>query len=343
MAKKRKALRWALGLFFILLILAGFALWGVFGPNTGDFKEDDYLYVRTGSTYADVRSSLKDDGFVKNIESYDVVARRANYPAMVKAGKYKIRRGMSNYNIVRMLRNGKQVPVKLVVNKLRTEQDLVNLISKNLEADSNELKALLNDNNFLDSFGLKDETAMAAIMPDTYEFWWNTRAKKAYSKIAKYYTEYWNEDRKQKADQKSMTPAEVVIMASIVEEETNKHDEKGNIASVYMNRIKNGMPLQADPTVKFAVNNFALRRIAGDMLRHPSPYNTYVHKGLPPGPICTPSKRSIEAVLNAPATDYIYFCAKEDFSGYHRFASNYNEHMRNARLYQRALNERNIH
>jgi UPF0755 protein len=343
MAKKRKVLRWILGLLLVLLILAGFALWGVFGPNTGDFKESDFLYVRTGSTYKDIRASLKDGGFVKNIESFDVVANRANYPAMVKAGKYKISRGMSNYNIVRMLRNGKQVPVKLVINKLRTEQDLVNLVSKNLEADSTQLKALLDDNNFLDSFGLSDATAMAAIMPDTYEFWWNTDAKKAYGKIARYYMQYWTEERKQKAAQKGMSPAEIVTMASIVEEETNKHDEKGNIASVYINRIKSGMPLQADPTVKFAVNNFALRRIAGDMLRNPSPYNTYVHRGLPPGPICTPSKRSIEAVLNAPATDYIYFCAKEDFSGYHRFASNYNEHMQNARLYQKALNTRNIH
>ena len=327
---------------FVIVVLAGAAaVYMVIGPNTGDMK-DNYLYIRTGATYADVQRSLKEGGFIKNMTTFNMVAERANYPAKVKAGKYRISKGMSNYSIVRRLRNGDQEPVKLVINKLRTEQDLVRLVSKNLEADSAQLYALLNDDTFLSEFGLDDNTAMAAILPDTYEFWWNTSADKALRKLAKYYTDYWTEERKQKAAAKNLTPQQVVTLASIVDEETNKNDEKGNMASVYLNRLKTGMPLQADPTVKFAVGDFTIRRIGGAHLQNPSPYNTYKYKGLPPGPICTPSKKSIEAVLNAPETKYIYFCAKEDFSGYHRFASNYNEHMQNARLYQKALNERNI-
>jgi UPF0755 protein len=342
MSSKKGKLRWLLWVFVIVVLASAAALWTVFGPNTGDMK-DEYLYIRTGSTYSDVQKSLKEGGFIKNMSSFDMVAKQVKYPSKVKAGKYKIGRGMSNYNIVRRLRNGDQTPVKLVINKLRTRQDLARLVGKNLEADSTKLLALLNDNNFLAQYGLDSNTAMAAILPDTYEFWWNTGAEKVYGKLAKYYTDYWTEERKRKAAAKNLTPQQAVTLASIVDEETNKNDEKGNMASVYLNRLKTGMPLQADPTVKFAVGDFTIRRIGGVHLQNPSLYNTYKYKGLPPGPICTPSKKSIEAVLNAPDTDYIYFCAKEDFSGYHRFASNYNEHMKNARLYQKALNERNIH
>ncbi|MCD6063512.1 MAG: mltG [Flavipsychrobacter sp.] len=342
MASKKGIFRWIGLLILVLFIVGGIALWGVFGPNTGDMK-GDYLYIHTGATYDDVRRSLQDGGFIRNMSSFDQVAKRSDYPSKVKAGKYKINKGMSNYNLVRRLRNGDQEPVKLVINKLRTKKDLVRLISKNLEADSTQLLALLSDSNFLSQYGLDSNTAMAAVIPDTYEFWWNTNAEKTFAKLAKYYKQYWNNERKQKAAAKSLTPEQVVTIASIVEEETNKHDEKSNIASVYMNRLKIGMRLQADPTVKYAANNFGLRRIGGEPLKNPSPYNTYVHAGLPPGPICTPSKKTLEAVLNAPDTKYIYFCAKEDFSGYHRFASSYAEHQKNARLYQKALNARGIH
>jgi len=184
---------------------------------------------------------------------------------------------------------------------------------------------------------------MCLIIPDTYEFYWNTSADKTLQKLGKYYNEYWTAERKQKAGDHKLTQSQAIIIGSIVEEETNKNDEKGNVASVYMNRLNKNMKLQADPTVKFAVGDFAIRRITSAHLQNASPYNTYMYSGLPPGPICTPSKKTMEAVLNAPETQYIYFCAKEDFSGYHNFSTNYAEHMRNARLYQKALNARNIH
>jgi len=337
---KRKILLWIV----VVLAIAGlFAGLKVFGPNTDGFRKGEFLYIPTGADYEQVKSILTREGFVRDVNSFDFLARQAKYPTMVKAGKYRITRGMSNFNIIRMLRSGRQTPVKLVINKLRTKNEFVSLIASNLEADSNVLRQMLNDNTYLAQFGLDSNTGICAIIPDTYEFWWNTGADKAFKKFARYYKQYWTPDRIRKAQSKGLTPAQVVTVASIVEEETNYNPEKPNIASVYLNRLKTGMKLQADPTAKFAAGDFAARRITSALTSMPSPYNTYYTVGLPPGPICTPSKKSVEAVLDAPATDYLYFCAKEDFSGSHRFAASYAEHQKNARLYQQALNARGIH
>ncbi len=343
MSRSNKKKRRFLPVLIILLLTGGFLLYKVFGPATASFTQTRYLYIRTGATYDDVKRSLKDSSLVADITSFDMLAKRAGLPQHVHAGKYKITPGMSNYNLIKMLGRGTQTPVKLVINKLRTKQDLIHLISANLEANADSINMLLHDSAFLAAYNLDTNTAMCAIMPDTYEFYWNTSARKAFKKIAASYTNYWNEQRKQLAQNKNLTPQKAIIIASIVDEETNKNDEKPNIASVYMNRLKTGMRLQADPTVKFAVGDFTIRRITGAHLQTNSPYNTYMYGGLPPGPICTPSKASIEAVLNAPDTKYIYFCAKEDFSGYHNFASNLADHLKNARLYQEALNAKGIH
>ncbi len=338
--RKRSPLLW-IGL--LVLAMGLFAAYKVFGPNTGQLSQGEYLYIRTGATDEDVKRALQEGNYLGDMWSFELLAKQAGYPARVKAGKYKITRGMSNYNIVRMLRSGRQTPVKLVINKVRTQQDFAHLIGTQLEADSNKLLQLLSDSAFCAKYGQDTNTIMCAIIPDTYEFYWNTGAEKAFSKIQDNYNTFWNDNRKQLAAAKKLSPQQIAIIASIVEEETNMNDEKGNVASVYINRYNKGMRLQADPTVKFAVGDFALRRITGVHLQTVSPYNTYMNSGLPPGPICTPSKKTLEAVLNSPSTDYIYFCAKEDFSGYHRFASNYADHMKNARLYQQALNARGIH
>jgi UPF0755 protein len=341
MAAKKKS-----GIFvWILLIIVAigaFAAFKIFGPNTGDLHTGEYLYIKTGSTYADVKTNLKQNGFVSDIPSFDMLAQKAGYPNRVFAGRYKISRGMSNYNMVRMLRSGRQEPVKLVINKLRTQKDFIRFVCTRLEADSVELEKLLQDPAVLSDYNLDANTAMCAVIPDTYEFFWNTSAEKAFKKIAANYVRFWDGARKQKAIAMGLTPAKAVTIASIVDEETNKNDEKPNVASVYINRLKKGMKLEADPTVKFALNDFSIKRITGIHLQHVSPYNTYMFAGLPPGPICTPSKASIDAVLNASNTDYIFFCAKEDFSGYHRFASNYADHLKNAKLYQQALDARGI-
>ncbi|HXS37582.1 MAG TPA: endolytic transglycosylase MltG [Flavipsychrobacter sp.] len=343
-SKKRKHKKaWPLWPISILIAIVLFVAFKVFGPNTGNFTKGEYLYIHTGSSYKDVADALHTGGFIKDFKSFNILAKEAHYPEHIHPGKYKINPGMSNYNIIRLLHSGKQTPVKLVINKLRTQQEFIRLIGENLEADSMVMQQMFHDPVYLAQFGLDTNTVMCAIMPDTYQFFWNTTADKAFRKIENNYTKFWNNERVQQAEQIKLTPQQVVIIASIIEEETNKNDEKPDIASVYLNRFHKGIKLQADPTIKFAIGDFSIRRITGNYLQFASPYNTYLYSGLPPGPICTPSVSSIEAVLNAPKTDYIYFCAKEDFSGYHRFAATYNEQLKNARLYQQALDAKGIH
>lgn len=343
MTAQKKRSRTGLWIVLILLFLFGFTLFKVFGPNTGRLTKGEFLYVHTGSDYEQLKQSLSEGAFISDMWSFDLMARQLSLPSRVHPGKYKISAGMSNFKIIRMLRSGRQTPVKLTIHKLRTKHDLVKLISANLEADSNSVRNLLQDPSYLSQYQLDTNTAMCAILPDTYEFWWNTTADKAFKKIAKNYTRFWDNDRKEAASRHGLTPAEATIIASIVEEETNYANDKPLIASVYLNRKNKGMRLQADPTVKFAVGDFTIRRIAGPMLDNPSPYNTYKYAGLPPGPICTPSPGTINAVINAPKTTYLYFCAKEDFSGRSNFATTYDEQLKNARAYQQALDARGIH
>ena len=340
--KKSSGGIWMLLTFLLLVSAGGFIAYKIWGPNTGSMRNGEYLYIPTNASYEYVIQLLDEGEYVADIASFDILAQRANYNNKVKAGRYLIPKGISNYDLIRLLRSGTQEPLKIVINKLRTKQDFVRVICNNLEADSTSIYALLNDNSFLQKYGVDTNSALAVVIPDTYEFYWNTSAEKVYDRLAGYYDRFWDEDRKQKAFAKELTPLEVMILASIVEEETNKNDEKPQVASAYLNRLKYRMKLQADPTVKFALQDFTLKRILNIHLEHNSPYNTYKHAGLPPGPICTPSKASINAVLNAAKTKYLYFCAKEDFSGYHNFANNLTQHLRNARKYQKALNERGI-
>ena len=342
-SRKNKKNNW---LKYTLLVAGAIGLvatWFFFASNTGSFTNGEYLYIHTGSDYDKVKQALKDGGFIRDMTSFDLLAKKADYPHRIHPGKYHIQHGMSNFSIVRLLRSGKQAPVKIVIRKLRLKQDFINLIGHNLEADSAVLKRMMQDPVYLAQFGLDTNTVMCGLMPDTYEFYWNTAADKAFRKIEKTYAHFWTDERKEQAEDHHLTPQEAIILASIVEEESNKNDEKPTIASVYLNRIAAGTKLQADPTAKFAYGDFSLQRITGAQINLASPYNTYYVKGLPIGPICTPSAISIDAVLNAPKTKYLYFCAKEDFSGYSRFAASYADHLKNAALYQQALNERNIH
>ncbi|PSL46452.1 UPF0755 protein [Chitinophaga niastensis] len=312
----------------------------VFGPNTKAFGDTKYFYVRTNSTYDNVLDGLEEQGIVRNRNSFNWVAKELSYPSRVKAGRYKIVRGMSNFDIVKLLRSGKQSPVDLVINKLRTKDDFVRKICTSLEADSTVLRSLMQDPVYLRQFGLDTNTVMCTVVPNTYEFYWNTGAEAVFKKLEKAREEFWTPERKEKAKALGLTPNEVTILGSIVEEESNKNDEKPLIASVYLNRYRKNMLLQADPTVKFALQNFGLKRILKAHTQFDSPYNTYQYAGLPPGPICTPSVKTLNAVLNTPETDYLYFCARSDFSGYHAFAATYAEHLVNAKLYQAELNKR---
>lgn len=313
----------------------------LFGPNTTDGNR--YIYVRTGATYDQVMHDVETSRIVRDMNGFKLVARAMRYSEHVRPGRYKVKKRMSNYSLVRMLRSGSQDPVKLVIKKVRTKTDLARLIGTSLEADSLQLLSLLDDSSFLSEFGFTPTQSLALVIPNTYEFYWNTSAEKTLRKLAKEWEKFWDDERRKKVADKGITPVQAMIIASVVEEETNVAGDKPNIASVYLNRVRIGMPLQADPTVKFALGDFAIRRVTGAMLQFNSPYNTYMHAGLPPGPICTPSTTSINAVVNAPKTTYLYFCAKPDFSGYSVFASTYNEQINNANAYRRALDRRGIH
>ena len=306
-------------------------------------RKTAYLYVRTGSTYADVLKQLKDSSFIVDAKSFDWVSRQKNYPQLVKAGRFKISNGMSNNQLINLLRSGAQEPVKITVNKVRSVRKIAEMVGSKLEADTDELYKMLTDNSYLSKFGKTKETAFALFISDTYYFNWNTTAEQFIERMYAESVKFWNDERREKAKDVKLTPDEVYTLASIVEEETIKGDEKPDVAGVYLNRIRIGMPLQADPTVKFAVGDFELKRILNKHLTVDNPYNTYKHTGLPPGPICLPSKSSIDAVLNYNKHKYLYFCAKDDFSGYHAFARTLIEHNVNAEKYRKALNKNKIY
>lgn len=341
--KKKKSGSWKLIVILAFIVAGGFFFFEVFGPNTTTFTQDEFLYVHTGATFDDMLETLKESNLIRDMKGFEVVAKALKLPDHVHAGKYRIKAGMSSYNIVRMLRSGKQEPVKLVINKLRTRTDFVRLVSTNLEADSTRMRELLYTPAFLDSFGVDTGTFMAIILPDTYEFYWNTPSEKVVSKIYSNYKRFWNADRRKKAANHGITTLQAITIASIVEEETNKSSDKPLVASVYLNRLKKNMKLQADPTVKFAIGDFSIKRITGAMLDYNSPYNTYMYAGLPPGPICTPAVSTLNAVLNSPKTSYLYFCASASLDGSSAFASDYSEQLRNAVAYHKALDARGIH
>ena len=257
-------------------------------------------------------------------------------------GAYRVEKGMSPFELWRQLSSGTQSPVKFTFNNLRTVADFAESASRQLCMDKNDMLRLLTDSASCASFGFTPQTVPAMLIPDTYEVYWSVKPEKLLGKMHDNYIRFWNDERKTKAKKLGLTPEEVVTLASIVEEETAYSPEKGKVARLYLNRLSKGMKLQSDPTVKFAIGDFSLKRILHKHLEANSPYNTYAVQGLPPGPIRMPEKSTVNAVLNAPPHDYIYMCAKADFSGSHEFTASYAEHLRYARLYQAALNRRGI-
>ena len=330
---KKKLIFWIL---IIVTLTGAYAAWQVFGP-TVSAPESKYFYIKTGSVYSDVRQSLLDQKIISNAFFFDLVSKQLKYPQRVKAGRYQVNKGSSIFRLLRMLRSGNQSPVNFVINKLRLKEDLAQKIAASFECDSASVMQVLTNPETLRKYDVDNNTILTTVIPNSYSIYWNTTAEKIIDKLHTEQEKFWNAERLSKAKALNLTPVQVYSMASIVEEETNKEEDKGKIASVYMNRMASGMKLQADPTVKFALKNFALTRILLVHLAYQSPYNTYQNTGLPPGPICTPSIKTIDAVLNAPQTNYIYFVAKPDFNGYSNFAATYAEHMVFAKAYQQAL------
>lgn len=325
-------------LLVIIILMAAFGAWKIFGPNVS-VPEGKYFYIRTGEGYAAVKKDISEKKITGDYW-FDFIAKRLKYDKKVKPGRYEIKKGMSVFELVRMLRNGQQSPVNFVIIKFRSKEDLAKKTGQLFECDSLQMINYLNNNDSLSKLGLDTSTVMTAVLPNTYTYFWNSTAEKIFHKLYNESEKFWTDERKQKAAAHGLTPKEVSILASIIEEETNKKSDKGNIASVYLNRIEKGMPLQGDPTVKFAMKDFELRRIYHKHLTYSSPYNTYINRGLPPGPICTPSVETIDEVLNSPKTNYLYFVASSSFDGSHVFTSTYEEHLKKAKEYQKALNER---
>ncbi len=321
----------------VVIAAAAIVAWLLLGPATSFDKKTYYLEIPTGSGYAQLLTRIKDDGVFSHPAVFDLVARRLDYPARLKAGRYAIHRGGSLLSVIRMLRNGRQEPVNLVITKLRTKEDFAGLAGRKFEFDSLAFISYLNNNDSLRAWGFDSSTIMAGVLPDTYTFYWNINPATVMGKLHQAYRQFWNDTRLQQAAAQRLSPTQVSILASIVDEETNRREEMGNIASVYINRLNKGMRLGADPTVKFALRNFGLKRIYEKHLQVESPYNTYRVSGLPPGPICTPQKTTIDAVLQAPSTNYLFFVAKPGFSGAHDFAPDYQEHLKLAKQYRAFL------
>jgi UPF0755 protein len=334
MAKNNKIIKIIPFAFFLILVTIAVSF---FSSDT-DFKENKkFFYIKTHSDLNQVINKLVAEGVIKSPIIFQWAAKIAGYENNIRPGKYQIENGSNIFSIIKKLRRGNQTAVNLVINKLRTREDFAKKIGDNFECDSANVMAILNNEDSLRKFELDSNTAMTAIIPNTYQILWNTSASVIFKKLYNEKEIFWNEQRRKKALSLNLNPTEAYILASIVEEETNIESDKGKIASVYLNRLKIGMKLAADPTVKFAMKDFSLKRIYFKHLKFTSPFNTYQQVGLPPGPICTPSTKTIDAVLNAPSTSYLFFVAKPDLNGFSNFSTKYNEHMHFAKQYQQAL------
>lgn len=350
MAKKKskflKIILWT----FLILILAGGGLayygWRMFNqPNTSDrIKTYEIIYLPTGSNFEDLIDTLRSEQILKDEKSFQWFCELKKFKDKVKPGRYRINSGMSSNEIINLLRSGEQEPVNVTFTNVRTKEQLVSRVCKKLEADSTELTSLLNNEKWIrENLGIKSETILTLFIPNTYQFNWNTSALQFVERMQSEYKKFWNESRKEKAKKINLTQTQVSILASIVQAEQQAFpSERPAIAGLYLNRLKIGMALQSDPTIIYAMGDFTVNRVLDKDKEINSPYNTYMRAGLPPGPIYIPEISSIDAVLDHEKNDYLYMCAKEDFSGKHNFAKTLTEHNRNAQKYQAALNKQKV-
>lgn len=316
-----------------------------FGMNilTEENDRNRIVLIDNDDTFDSVRNYLYEAQIIQDALSFSFVAKVLGYQELVKPGIYELAPKMTNLETVRMLRAGDQVPVDLTFNNIRLKEELAGKITKTIGLDSLTFLQKLNDPEVHEKYGFDEKNIISMFIPNTYQVYWTISADELFDRMYNEYQRFWNEDRKAKAKAMGLTPLEVSTLASIVQAESIMADESSTIAGLYLNRLQKNMKLQADPTIKFALGDFAIQRILTKDTRVESPYNTYKYAGLPPGPINLPTIQNINAVLNYEEHNYLYMCAKEDFSGYHRFAYTLTEHNRNARLFQQALNQRLIY
>ncbi|MDQ3046595.1 MAG: endolytic transglycosylase MltG [Bacteroidota bacterium] len=338
-----------LSLFFILLLVGGlggyYAYKSIYQSNVNvGSKKSKLIYIPTGSDFNDVLRILEENNILKNRATFEWLATKKKYQQSIRPGKFRVLAKMSNNALVNLLRAGIQEPVEINFNGLHTVDQLVARAGKRLEADSASLYKAVHDNGYLEKYGLNDDNIQTLFIPNTYQFFWNTSVDEFFERMAKEYRLFWTPERKKKAEEIGLTQGEVTTLASIVQaEQCCDIEEKKVIAGLYMNRLEAEMLLQSDPTVIYAIGDFTIQRVSFEQTRTPSPYNTYVNKGLPPGPIGFAQATSIDAVLNYDKNDYLYMCAKDDLTGKHCFSKTYEQHLIYANKYRDALNKRDIH
>jgi UPF0755 protein len=343
--KKIKRYAWiTVGILSTIVLIFGIIIYlQIFSANvTGAANEKEYLYIPTNSTFEDVVEIIDQKKLLINEKSFRWTAKQMKYDTHVKPGKYLLKPKMNNKELITMLRSGRQVPVDVIFNNIRTKDQLAAKIGEQIEAKPQAILNLMNDKDYVERLGFTTENLLSMFIPDTYEFYWNTSADKFLQRMKKEYDRFWTATKLAQAKKIDFTPVQVSVLASIVQMESNKEDEKPIIAGVYVNRLKRDWKLEADPTLVFALGDFSISRVLSIYKEIDSPYNTYMYNGLPPGPICLPTTASLNAVLNYIQHKYMFFCAKDDFSGYHAFASTYDQHMVNARRFQKALDRRGI-
>lgn len=316
----------------IVVFLAYSAYEAIYGPNV-DLSEPKEFFITGSDDIPNILERIKSDDVLREEQYLDLIAERMKFSTSTpKPGRYLIQPDMSVHQLLDMLRQGKQAPISLTIRGKRTIEDLAGFLGQHLQHDSL---------HYLQAIHHQEYESLCDYLPDTYEFFWTTNGSQFAQRMKSYASKFW-EEKQLKILGRDFTPCEIYILASIIEKETTYDAEKDDIAGVYINRLNIGMPLQADPTIIFSIGDFSIRRVLTKYLTTPSPFNTYLNPGLPPGPICMPSKSSLLAVLNASKHDYLYFCAKADNSGTHAFAETLSQHNRNARAFQRWMNQRGI-
>ncbi|MEQ8908670.1 MAG: endolytic transglycosylase MltG [Vicingaceae bacterium] len=344
--KKKNRSRWGLLLFVAAFLLALYFVYfyyqKIYNSSAQIPKGEAYFYLHSEWDFQDLYQNLYQKGILKDTASFIWVAEQKSFQTP-KAGRYLLQDGMSNNELVNLFRSGKQVPVKLTFNSLRTKEQLAGRVGAQLELDSLDLLKALNSSELARKYGFDRQTFITLFLPNTYEFYWNTTTKEFIRRMAKEYKRFWNAERKAKANALNLSQSDVSILASIVQAEQMAHpDERPKVAGLYINRLRRGMRLQSDPTLIYALGDFSIKRVLNQHKKVDSRYNTYLYAGLPPGPIYLPDRSSIDAVLNYEKHNYLYMCAKPDFSSYHNFSRTLSQHNVYARQYQRELNRRKI-
>ncbi|WP_418422715.1 endolytic transglycosylase MltG [Alistipes sp.] len=335
---RKNILLWSLAGALVVVIAAGVTVrWQFYGNAVTEERD---LYVSGRAEYAQMVDSLLPR--IRHHRAFGAYARRIDLEQTFKPGHYVLRPGMSVIEVARMLKLGMQTPVRVTINNVRIPAQLAQKLARQIDADSAAVMQALTSKALAAEVGFDSVTLFSMFVPDSYEFYWTVTPEEFVKRMKREYDRFWTPERDAKRKRSGLSRLEVMTLASIVYEETRKTDEMPRIAGVYVNRLRKGIPLQADPTVKYAMQDFGLRRILYKHLKYPSPYNTYINKGLPPSPICMPGKNAIDAVLDFERHDYIFFCARPTFDGYHNFARTLREHNANARAYSAELNRRKI-